>query len=202
VDARRCGSIIPTCDPCNTERTEAAALLDLDIATSECALIEQAKGLLEPRTAGRPAQRGAMDGQEAIDLLVCRHHGLQRIRSARLSGNEPRDRMRVGICDCRGAGLRRIAFRGLPAGEALCRADAAVAYEASWRRNGTGLHLTTQHSLDACGSHAFDGPEGAKASGMVDLNLPIPTTGSFEYAASEQLHPRRSQGHAETLILL
>jgi hydroxymethylpyrimidine/phosphomethylpyrimidine kinase len=64
---------------------EAAALLDLDIATSEHALIEQAKGLLELGPQAVLLKGGHMDGKDAIDLLVCRHHGLQRIRSARLS---------------------------------------------------------------------------------------------------------------------
>lgn len=64
---------------------EAAALLDLDIATSEYALIEQAKGLLELGPQAVLLKGGHTDGKDAIDLLVCRHHGLQRIRSARLS---------------------------------------------------------------------------------------------------------------------
>lgn len=64
---------------------EAAALLDLDIATSEYALIEQAKGLLELGPQAVLLKGGHMDGEDAIDLLVCRHHGLQRIRSVRLS---------------------------------------------------------------------------------------------------------------------
>jgi hypothetical protein len=64
---------------------EAAALLDEDVATSEHVLIEQAKSLLKLGPQAVLLKGGHLDGEEAIDLLVCRHHGLQRIRSARVS---------------------------------------------------------------------------------------------------------------------
>jgi hydroxymethylpyrimidine/phosphomethylpyrimidine kinase len=64
---------------------EAAALLDEDAATSEHVLIEQAKSLLNFGPQAVLLKGGHLDGEEAIDLLVCRHHGLQRIRSARIS---------------------------------------------------------------------------------------------------------------------
>jgi hydroxymethylpyrimidine/phosphomethylpyrimidine kinase len=64
---------------------EAAALLDEGIATSDHVLIEQAKRLLTLGPQAVLLKGGHLDGEEAIDLLVCRHHGLQRIRSARIS---------------------------------------------------------------------------------------------------------------------
>jgi hydroxymethylpyrimidine/phosphomethylpyrimidine kinase len=63
---------------------EAAALLDEDIATSEGALIEQAQSLLALGPQAVLVKGGHMSGQEAVDLLVCANHGVQRMASARL----------------------------------------------------------------------------------------------------------------------
>jgi hydroxymethylpyrimidine/phosphomethylpyrimidine kinase len=64
---------------------EAAALLDEGIATSDHVLIEQAKRLLTLGPQAVLLKGGHLDGEEAIDLLVSRHQGLQRISSARVS---------------------------------------------------------------------------------------------------------------------
>jgi hydroxymethylpyrimidine/phosphomethylpyrimidine kinase len=63
---------------------EAAALLDADIANSEYALIEQAQSLLASGPQAVLIKGGHMSGEQAVDLLVSRDHGLQRIPSARL----------------------------------------------------------------------------------------------------------------------
>jgi hydroxymethylpyrimidine/phosphomethylpyrimidine kinase len=63
---------------------EAAALLDEDIATSEHVLIEQANSLLALGPRAVLLKGGHMDGEEAIDLLVCGNQRLQRMASARL----------------------------------------------------------------------------------------------------------------------
>jgi hydroxymethylpyrimidine/phosphomethylpyrimidine kinase len=63
---------------------EAAALLDADIATSEHVLIDQAQSLLALGPQAVLIKGGHLGGEEAIDLLVSRNHGLQRISSPRL----------------------------------------------------------------------------------------------------------------------
>jgi hydroxymethylpyrimidine/phosphomethylpyrimidine kinase len=63
---------------------EAAALLDADIANSEQVLIEQAESLLALGPQAVLIKGGHLGGAEAVDLLVSRDHGLQRIPSARL----------------------------------------------------------------------------------------------------------------------
>jgi hydroxymethylpyrimidine/phosphomethylpyrimidine kinase len=66
---------------------EAAALLDADIATNERMLIEQAQSLLALGPQAVLIKGGHLDGDEAVDLLVCRDHGLQRISSPRVRAN-------------------------------------------------------------------------------------------------------------------
>jgi hydroxymethylpyrimidine/phosphomethylpyrimidine kinase len=63
---------------------EAAALLDADTATSEDVLIDQAKSLLALGPQAVLIKGGHMSGAEAVDLLVSRTHGLQKIPSPRL----------------------------------------------------------------------------------------------------------------------
>jgi hydroxymethylpyrimidine/phosphomethylpyrimidine kinase len=63
---------------------EAAALLDENIATSEGALIEQARSLLALGPQAVLLKGGHMNGQEAVDLLVRENRGVQRIAAARL----------------------------------------------------------------------------------------------------------------------
>jgi hydroxymethylpyrimidine/phosphomethylpyrimidine kinase len=63
---------------------EAAALLDADTASSEHVLIEQAQSLLALGPQAVLIKGGHMSGEEAVDLLVSRGHGLQRISSPRL----------------------------------------------------------------------------------------------------------------------
>ncbi len=63
---------------------EAAALLGADIAGSEQMLLEQAKALLALGPGAVLIKGGHMSGEEAVDLLVSREHGLQRIPSPRL----------------------------------------------------------------------------------------------------------------------
>jgi hydroxymethylpyrimidine/phosphomethylpyrimidine kinase len=63
---------------------EAAALLDADTARSEHVLIEQAESLLALGPQAVLIKGGHFDGEEAVDLLVSRNHGLQRISSPRL----------------------------------------------------------------------------------------------------------------------
>ena len=65
---------------------EVAALLDADIATSASVLIEQAKSLLALGPQAVLVKGGHMSGDEAVDLLVCRSHGLQRLSALRLRG--------------------------------------------------------------------------------------------------------------------
>jgi len=63
---------------------EAAALLESGIADSEQMLLEQAQGLLALGPQAVLLKGGHMSGAEAVDLLVSRQHGLQRMASARL----------------------------------------------------------------------------------------------------------------------
>jgi hydroxymethylpyrimidine/phosphomethylpyrimidine kinase len=63
---------------------EAAALLEADIANSEQFLLEQAQSLLALGPQAVLIKGGHMSGEEAVDLLVSRNHGLQRIPSPRL----------------------------------------------------------------------------------------------------------------------
>jgi hydroxymethylpyrimidine/phosphomethylpyrimidine kinase len=63
---------------------EAAALLDADIANSEYVLIEQAQSLLALGPQAVLIKGGHMSGEQAVDLLVSRDHGLRRIPSPRL----------------------------------------------------------------------------------------------------------------------
>jgi hydroxymethylpyrimidine/phosphomethylpyrimidine kinase len=63
---------------------EAAALLDADTAASEHVLIAQAKSLLALGPQAVLIKGGHMSGAEAVDLLISRNHGLQRIPSPRL----------------------------------------------------------------------------------------------------------------------
>lgn len=63
---------------------EAAALLDADVANSEYVLIEQAQSLLALGPQAVLIKGGHMSGEQAVDLLVSRDHGLRRIPSLRL----------------------------------------------------------------------------------------------------------------------
>jgi len=63
---------------------EAAALLETGIANSEQVLIEQAQSLLAFGPQAVLIKGGHTGGEEAVDLLVSRDHGLQRIPSPRL----------------------------------------------------------------------------------------------------------------------
>ena len=63
---------------------EAAELLGEDIATSERVLIEQAQRLLALGPQAVLLKGGHRESKEAVDLLICRNHGLQRLVSARL----------------------------------------------------------------------------------------------------------------------
>jgi hydroxymethylpyrimidine/phosphomethylpyrimidine kinase len=63
---------------------EAAALLDADIANSEPLLTAQAQSLLALGPQAVLIKGGHLGGDEAVDLLVSRDHGLQRIPSRRL----------------------------------------------------------------------------------------------------------------------
>jgi hydroxymethylpyrimidine/phosphomethylpyrimidine kinase len=67
---------------------EVAALLDADIATSEHLLIEQAQTLLTLGPQAVLVKGGHMNGDEAVDLLVCRNHGLHRLSAPRLRGTQ------------------------------------------------------------------------------------------------------------------
>jgi hydroxymethylpyrimidine/phosphomethylpyrimidine kinase len=64
---------------------EAAALLDEEPATGEDVLIEQARSLLSLGPQAILLKGGHGGGKEAVDLLVCRNLGLQRIISPRLA---------------------------------------------------------------------------------------------------------------------
>jgi len=162
-------AFIPTCDPCNTGRPEAAALLDLDIATTRVARCRAGEGSARARTAGRPAQRGAYGrpgGDRSAGLQTSRPAKIRSPGSAqRAAGPDARWHLRL-----RGAGLR------VSLSEACQQAKRYVVQMLQWRYEHPApvtarAYLTTQHSLDACGSHAFDGPGRCQASGMVDLNL-------------------------------
>jgi hydroxymethylpyrimidine/phosphomethylpyrimidine kinase len=63
---------------------EAAALLDADIVNSEQELVAQAESLLALGPQAVLIKGGHLGGEQAVDLLVCRDHGLQRIPSPRL----------------------------------------------------------------------------------------------------------------------
>ena len=63
---------------------EAAALLDTDIANSEQELVAQAQSLLALGPQAVLIKGGHLGGEKAVDLLVSRDHGLQRIASPRL----------------------------------------------------------------------------------------------------------------------
>lgn len=63
---------------------EAAALLDADIANSEQELVAQAESLLALGPQAVLIKGGHLGGEEAVDLLVSRDHGLQRVPSLRL----------------------------------------------------------------------------------------------------------------------
>ena len=63
---------------------EAAALLDADIASNEDELFEQAQRLLQLGPQAVLIKGGHMSGAEAVDLLVSRTHGAQRIPSPRV----------------------------------------------------------------------------------------------------------------------
>jgi len=63
---------------------EAAALLETDVANSEQVLLEQAWSLLALGPQAVLIKGGHMSGEEAVDLLVSRQHGLQRIASPRV----------------------------------------------------------------------------------------------------------------------
>jgi hydroxymethylpyrimidine/phosphomethylpyrimidine kinase len=63
---------------------EAAALLDVGIASSESVLIEQAQSLLALGPQAVLIKGGHMSGEEAVDLLVSRNHGLQTLSAPRL----------------------------------------------------------------------------------------------------------------------
>jgi hydroxymethylpyrimidine/phosphomethylpyrimidine kinase len=63
---------------------EAAALLDVGIASSESVLIEQAQSLLALGPQAVLIKGGHMRGEEAVDLLVSRNHGLQTLSAPRL----------------------------------------------------------------------------------------------------------------------
>jgi hydroxymethylpyrimidine/phosphomethylpyrimidine kinase len=63
---------------------EAAALLEEGVANSEHVLLEQAQRLLALGPQAVLIKGGHMSGEEAVDLLVSRNHGLQRIPSPRL----------------------------------------------------------------------------------------------------------------------
>jgi hydroxymethylpyrimidine/phosphomethylpyrimidine kinase len=63
---------------------EAAALLDTDIANSEQELVVQAQSLLALGPQAVLIKGGHLGGEKAVDLLVSRDHGLQRIASPRL----------------------------------------------------------------------------------------------------------------------
>jgi hydroxymethylpyrimidine/phosphomethylpyrimidine kinase len=67
---------------------EVADLLDADIATSEHLLIEQAQSLLALGPQAVLVKGGHMSGEQAVDLLVSRNHGLQRLSAPRLPGTK------------------------------------------------------------------------------------------------------------------
>jgi hydroxymethylpyrimidine/phosphomethylpyrimidine kinase len=80
-----CKSLFPRATLVTPNVPEAAALLGEKIATSERALIEQAQRLLRLGPEAVLLKGGHFEGNEAVDLLVWRNHGLQRITSPRIS---------------------------------------------------------------------------------------------------------------------
>jgi hydroxymethylpyrimidine/phosphomethylpyrimidine kinase len=67
---------------------EAAALLDVGIASSESVLLEQAESLLALGPQAVLIKGGHMSGEEAVDLLLSRNYGLQRLSAPRLCGTK------------------------------------------------------------------------------------------------------------------
>jgi hydroxymethylpyrimidine/phosphomethylpyrimidine kinase len=93
---------------------EAAALLDADIANNEQELVAQAESLLALGPQAVLIKGGHLGGEEAVDLLVCRDHGLQRIPSPRLRATK------------RGTGCTLASAVAAGVASGMCLSDACV----------------------------------------------------------------------------